>query len=78
MNDTPLQYRIISIGTLASNPIWNEKGQVRTGHATTTLVRSGAANILVDPSLPPQILLARLSERTDLDPKAITQILEAT
>ena len=48
--------RIISIGTLAANPQWGERGALRPAHATTTLVVSGAAKILVDPSLPPQAL----------------------
>ena len=48
-----MEYRVISIGTLAAHPLWGEEhGQVRTGHATTTLVSTDAAQILVDPSLP--------------------------
>jgi glyoxylase-like metal-dependent hydrolase (beta-lactamase superfamily II) len=58
-----VDYRIISIGTLAAHPLWDEKGQVRTGHATTTLIRAGDATIIVDPSLPSAALLARLGER---------------
>ena len=37
------EYRIISIGTLAANPLWDEKVPVRTGHATTTLIASAGA-----------------------------------
>jgi glyoxylase-like metal-dependent hydrolase (beta-lactamase superfamily II) len=68
------EFRIISIGTLAANPLWNEKGEVRTGHATTTLISTGAANILINPSLPPQAMLARMSERTPLKSADITHI----
>jgi glyoxylase-like metal-dependent hydrolase (beta-lactamase superfamily II) len=70
----PPEFRIISLGTLAAHPLWNERGEVRTGHATTTLITSGQANILVNPSLPPQALLARLSERTSLKPSQITHV----
>ena len=65
---------VISIGTLSKNPLWNERGPVRTSHATTSLVVSGETRILVDPSLPPQILEARLFERTGLKPDAITHV----
>ncbi|MBC8108239.1 MAG: MBL fold metallo-hydrolase [Anaerolineae bacterium] len=61
---------IISIGTLSRNLLWSESQPVRTPHATTTLIRSGegknARRILVDPALPPQILGARIFERTGL------------
>jgi glyoxylase-like metal-dependent hydrolase (beta-lactamase superfamily II) len=68
------EYRIVSIGTLAAHPLWEEKVPVRTGHATTVLIASGAARILVDPSLPAQILLARMSERTRLKPAEVTHV----
>lgn len=68
------EYRIISIGALAANPLWDEKSPVRTGHATTTLLASGQARVLVDPSLPPQALLARLGERTKLKPAEVTHV----
>lgn len=67
-------YRIISLGTLSAHPLWNEKGEVRTGHATTTLISAGDANILVNPSLPGQAMLARLSERTPLKSSDITHV----
>lgn len=69
-----LDYRVISIGALASHPIWNEKGDRRPGHATTTLVRSGDAVILVDPSLPPNVLTSRLDERAGIKPGDITHV----
>lgn len=71
----PSSFRIISIGTLASHPLWHEAPEVRTGHATTTLVSADdGAHILVDPSLPPAALLARLGERTNLKPDRITHV----
>src|SRR5688572_9115293 len=62
---------VISIGTLSRNRLWGEGQPVRTPHATTTLVRSGKLNILVDPGLPPQAIGARLFERTGLRPEQI-------
>ena len=47
---------------------------MRTGQATTTLISTNGADILVDPSLPVPALLARLSERTDLKPDQITHV----
>jgi glyoxylase-like metal-dependent hydrolase (beta-lactamase superfamily II) len=65
---------IISIGTLSRNRLWNESQQVRTPHATTTLIRIDKRNILVDPGLPPPALVARLNERTGLRPDQIDTI----
>lgn len=69
-------YRVISIGTLAAHPLWEEKAAARSGHATTTLITSadGAQHILVDPSLPGQALLARLSERAPVKAADVTQV----
>ncbi len=69
-----MDLRIISIGTLAAHPLWGERGQARTGHATTTLIRSGDRTILVDPGLPEQALAARLGERANLKPSDITHV----
>jgi glyoxylase-like metal-dependent hydrolase (beta-lactamase superfamily II) len=69
-----MDYSVISIGTLSKNPLWNERLPVRTSHATSSLIATGDQRILVDPSLPPQILEARLFERTGLKPDAITQV----
>lgn len=66
--------RVISIGALSTNPIWNEREPARTGHSTTALVRAGDAVILVDPGLPAPALKARLSERVNLSPKDITHV----
>ncbi|UCD74376.1 MAG: MBL fold metallo-hydrolase [Phycisphaerales bacterium] len=69
-----IEYRIISIGTLAAHPLWNEKGEVRTGHPTTTLISSGETHILVNPGLPAAILGARMGERTNVRPDQITHV----
>jgi glyoxylase-like metal-dependent hydrolase (beta-lactamase superfamily II) len=69
-----LRFDIVSIGTLSRNRLWNESEALRTPHATTTLVRAGKRNILIDPALPPQALAARLFERTGLKPEAIDTI----
>lgn len=69
-----MDIRVISIGALGVNPLWNEREPKRTGHATTTLIRTGKANILVDPGLPAPALKARLGERVNLDPKDITHV----
>jgi len=66
--------RVISIGALSANPLWNERQPVRTGHSTTTLVRAGDAVILVDPGLPAPALKARLGERANLEPNDITHV----
>ena len=68
------EFRIISLGTLAAHPLWDEKTAVRTGHATTVLLSAGKTHILVDPSLPAQALFARMSERTRVRPNEITHV----
>lgn len=65
---------VISIGAMSYNELWGERQPVRTGHATTTLIRAGDATILVDPGLPPTALAARLHERAGLHPGAITHV----
>ncbi len=69
-----MDWRIASIGTLPSNPLWNEKGSLRTGHATSTVIKSGNSVLLVDPSLPPVMLDARLQERWGLTLADITHV----
>ena len=69
-----LDFRIISIGALGAHPLWNERTPVRTGHATTTLIRSGDATIIVDPGLPPSALKARLGERAGITPDKVTHV----
>ncbi len=69
-----MDFRIISIGALAAHPLWEEKSPVRSGHATTVLIRSGKKYILVDPGLPGQIIVARLRERAGIGAEAITHV----
>lgn len=65
---------IVSIGVLSKNPLWNERGAVRSSHATTTLIKSGDLRVLVDPSLPAEILEARLHERAGVRAEEITHV----
>lgn len=69
-----MDFRIISIGALAAHPLWDEKAPVRTGHATTTLIRAGKKTIVVDPGLPAPVITARLSERAGIKPDAVTHV----
>jgi glyoxylase-like metal-dependent hydrolase (beta-lactamase superfamily II) len=62
---------IISIGALSRNRLWNETENVRTAHATTSLIRTDKQTILVDPGLPPPALKARLNERVGMSPQQI-------
>jgi glyoxylase-like metal-dependent hydrolase (beta-lactamase superfamily II) len=65
---------IISIGALSRNVLWSEAAPIRAAHATTTLVRTGTSAILVDPSLPPDMIQHRLDERTGLKPSDIDAV----
>ena len=72
---------VISIGTLSKNPLWNERTPVRSSHATTSLIKTTTAddnpapvNLLVDPSLPGEILDARLHERAGIRAADITHV----
>lgn len=69
-----MDYRVISIGTLSVHELWPKSVATRTAHATTTLIQSDNRNILVDPSLPPQIITARLAERSGMEPADITDV----
>lgn len=69
-----MDFRIISIGALPFHPLWGERTQVRTGHATTTLIRAGSRAIVVDPGLPGPALAARLAERANLRPEQVTDV----
>lgn len=66
--------RVISIGALDAHPLWDERSPVRTGHATTTLIRAGDAVILVDPALPGPILAQRLAERANVTADEVTHV----
>lgn len=75
MNTT---FDVVSIGTLSRNPFWGETQAVRAPHATTTLIRDGSTTILVDPSLPGEVLEPRLSERTGLKPVQVQAVFLTT
>ena len=66
--------RVISIGALACHPLRGEVADVRPGHATTTLVRTDKACVLVDPALPPEHLVPRLDERAGISPDKVTHV----
>ena len=66
--------RVISIGAMSAHPLWGERAAVRTGHATTSLIISREARILVDPGLPVAALTSRLLERANLKPSDITHV----
>lgn len=73
-----MDHRIISLGALDCHPLWEEREPLRSGHSTTTLVRSTfegePRNILVDPGLPGRVIAARLHERSGLLPRDITHV----
>jgi glyoxylase-like metal-dependent hydrolase (beta-lactamase superfamily II) len=69
-----MDYRVISIGTLSQHELWGEASALRTAHATTTLVRSGDCVLVVDPGLPPEVIAARLKERSGLSTEAVTHV----
>jgi len=72
-----MDLRVVSIGTLANNPLWNVRGNAgtsRVGHATTTVIKTDCDIILVDPSLPPALMDARLDERWGLKLTDITHV----
>ena len=73
-----MNFRIISIGALSVHELWDKQGPQRTPHATCTLIRSGEGKgerrILVDPGLPPQVIVARLAERSGLSPADISDV----
>ncbi|UCD28619.1 MAG: MBL fold metallo-hydrolase [Planctomycetota bacterium] len=71
-------YRIISIGTLSRNRLWNETAAQRTAFSTTTLIRHDTTNILVDPGLPAQILSYYLDERAGIRPADIDVVFLTT
>lgn len=69
-----MDIRVISIGCLSAHPLWGERAAARSGHATTTLIRTRKRSILVDPGLPAAALAARLGERANLRPQDITDV----
>ncbi len=77
-SSSSLRVDVISIGTLARNRLWGEGTEVRTAHATCSLVRAGERAILVDPGLPAEVIAARLGERVNLKPSDIDQVFLTT
>ncbi|MGQ9648947.1 MAG: MBL fold metallo-hydrolase [Phycisphaerae bacterium] len=73
-----MQYRVISIGTLSRNRFWGETEPKRFPHATTTLIWADNETILVDPSLPAEVLAQRLEERSGLKPDQIQAVFLTT
>ena len=73
-----VEYRVISIGALSHHRLWGESGEVRTAHATTTVVIDGDRTILVDPSLPSAVLAARFNERTGKHLTDVTDVFCTT
>jgi len=69
-----VQFKVISIGTLARHPLWNETGAARTPHGTTVVIESDDSIILVNPSLPGPVLSARLDERCGMKPTDVTHV----
>lgn len=69
-----IDVRPISIGAMSAHPLRGERGEVRPGHLTTSLITQGDHRILVDPSLPPRVLVERLDERAGIGPDGITQV----
>lgn len=57
---------VINIGTLSSNRFWEEGPAARAAHATCTLIRDDDVTILVDPSLPAELMAHRLDERAGI------------
>lgn len=69
-----MDIRVISIGALAAHPLWDEREPTRTGHATTSLIRTEDRTIIVDPGLPAPVLGARLQERAGIDAEQVTDV----
>lgn len=65
---------IISIGALACHPLRGEQGDLRSAHATTSLIRTDDAIVLVDPGLPAEVLVPRLAERAGVKPEDVTHV----
>ncbi|MDP7008158.1 MAG: MBL fold metallo-hydrolase [Phycisphaerales bacterium] len=69
-----MDWRVVSIGTLPRHPHWNERGDSRVGHATTSVIKTDGATLLVDPSLPPKLLESKLDERWGLTLSDISHV----
>lgn len=69
-----LRIDIVHIGSLSRNPYWNEKAAKRPAAATITLITDDERLILVDPGLPPELMVAALDQRTGKTPDDIDLI----
>jgi len=66
-----LAFDVINIGCLSRNRFWSEEQAKRAAHATCVLIRDENKMVLVDPSLPAELLSHRLDERAGLEAKDI-------
>jgi len=73
-----VSFDVISIGCLSRQELWNEKVPVRAAHATTTLVRDERITLIVDPSLPVQLLERLLHDRSGLRPDQVEAVFLTT
>jgi glyoxylase-like metal-dependent hydrolase (beta-lactamase superfamily II) len=77
-----IHYDVISIGFIRQNRFLDagnaDAPAQRPSHATTTLIRDEGATILVDPSLPGQILAPLLGERVGLSPGDVDAVFLTT
>ena len=71
-------FDVVSIGCLSRHELWNEKVPVRAAHATTTLVRDERITLIVDPSLPVQLLERLLNDRGGLRPDQVEAVFLTT
>ncbi len=69
---------IISIGALSQNLLWQETTPQRPSHATISLIRHDERVILVDPSLPAELLEAKFNERTGKTLADVTDVFCTT
>lgn len=69
-----MDVRVISIGALDAHDLRSEPVGTRTGHATTTLIRSKGRTLLIDPGLPHPVLAQRLAERAGLTTQDLTHV----
>lgn len=57
---------LLNIGTLSQNKLWGETERRRIPYCTMTLIRAGAATILVDPTRPPEEMARYLDDASGL------------
>jgi glyoxylase-like metal-dependent hydrolase (beta-lactamase superfamily II) len=71
-----IRWDLVTVGHLSRNKYWGESvdRSYRPTCCTTTVIRSGAQTVLVDPSLPPEAMARALDERTGLPASAIDTV----